>query len=65
MDISPTHKINSLHERYLRIVYLDTTYSFKEPYRNIHVLATEKFRFEKGIDISINYEGSTPTELTF
>ena len=64
------NKINSIHERALRITYQDRTYSFQEPlnkdnpvsihHRNLQALATEMFKIHRGLSPDILREIFVP-----
>ena len=59
----PNNKINSIHERILRITYQDNTSTFQEllnkdnsvsiHHRNLQVLATEVLKFHRGLSLEI------------
>ena len=58
------HKINNIHKRVLRLVYLEYTSSFNDllrkdnsvtvHQRNIQLVAIEMFKFKRGIEIINN-----------
>ena len=69
------NKINSIHERALRITYQDNTSTFQEllnkgnsvsiHHRNVQVLATEMFKTHRGLSPVILRETSVPKTSSY
>ena len=70
-----TNKINSVHERTLRITYQDNTSAFQEllnkdnsvsiHHRNLQVLATEMFKIHRGLSPEILRETFVPKTSSY
>ena len=71
----PNNKINSIHERILRITYQDNTSTFQEllnkdnsvsiHHRNLQVLATEIFKIHRGLSLEILRETFVPKTSSY